>query len=168
MSSDLYRAAIGHFATGVTIVTGIDDAGPVGMTVNALCSLSLEPLLLLVCFDNSSRTLPVVRETGRFGVSVLRYDQDHLSKRFAAKGDERRKFDGVEHELLAGVPVIRGALATLACELREWHPGGDHTIGIGAVEAMEHADGEREPLVWYRGRYTSLSHRRSSAAPPLL
>jgi flavin reductase (DIM6/NTAB) family NADH-FMN oxidoreductase RutF len=163
-----FRAVIGHFATGVTVVSGSDDRGPVGMTANAVCSLSLEPLLLLVCFDSASRTLPVVRATGRFGVSVLRHDQSELAKLFASKRDERRKFDSVPHELVEGVPVVSGALAWLVCDLREWHGGGDHEIGIGAVTAMRHDEEESEPLVWYQGRYTTISHRPSTAAPRLL
>jgi flavin reductase (DIM6/NTAB) family NADH-FMN oxidoreductase RutF len=165
---DRFRTVVGHFATGVAVITGADAEGPVGMTANAVCSLSLEPLLLLVCFDNGSRTLPVVRASGRFGVNVLAHDQAGLAKLFASKRHERRKFDAVEHELHAGVPVIADALAWVVCDLTECHPGGDHTIGIGAVVAMGHGAGESEPLVWYRGRYTTVSHRPSSAAPPLL
>ena len=165
---DRFREVVGHFATGVTVITGADAEGPVGMTANAVCSLSLEPLLFLVCFDTGSRTLPVVRATGRFGVNVLAHDQDELAKLFASKRHERRKFDTVEHELREGVPVIADALAWIVCELRESHAGGDHTIGIGAVTAMGNRAGESEPLVWYRGRYTTVSHRPSSAAPPLL
>jgi 3-hydroxy-9,10-secoandrosta-1,3,5(10)-triene-9,17-dione monooxygenase reductase component len=165
---DRYRAVIGHFATGVTVITGLDADGPVGMTANAICSLSLEPLLLLVCFDNASRTLPVVRAAGSFGVNVLGHDQDQLAKLFASKRDERRKFDDVAHEVHAGAPVIADVLAWVVCELRECHAGGDHTIGVGAVVAMGNKGEEGEPLVWYRGRYTTVSHGPSSAAPPLL
>lgn len=165
---DRFRAVIGHFATGVTVISGNDQRGPVGMTANAVCSLSLDPLLLLVCFDNASRTLPVVRATGRFGVSVLGHEQGELARLFASKRDERRKFDEVEHELTEGVPVITGAVAWVVCELAECHAGGDHTIGIGAVAAMGHLGKETEPLVWYQGRYTTISHRPSTAAPRLL
>jgi 3-hydroxy-9,10-secoandrosta-1,3,5(10)-triene-9,17-dione monooxygenase reductase component len=138
------------------------------MTANAVSSLSLEPLLMLVCFDNASRTLPVVRATGRFGVNVLGRDQHELAKLFASKRHERRKFDTVAHELRTGVPVIDDALAWIVCELTESHAGGDHAIGIGAVLEMGHRGEESEPLVWYRGRYTTVSHRPSSKAPPLL
>jgi flavin reductase (DIM6/NTAB) family NADH-FMN oxidoreductase RutF len=165
---DRFRAVIGHFATGVTVISGNDARGPVGMTANAVCSLSLQPLLLLVCFDNSSRTLPVVRATERFGVSVLGHGQHELAKLFASKRDERRKFDEVEHELTEGVPVIAGSVAWLVCDLVESFTGGDHTIGIGAVVAMSHVREETDPLVWYQGRYTTISHRPSTPAPRLL
>ena len=152
-----FRAVMGHFATGVTVVTGSGPGGAVGMTTNAVCSLSLDPLLVLVCFDNTARTLPVVRATGRFGVNVLEAGQQGLAGQFASKLPPEEKFELVAHGIEHGVPILDGALAWLACELRELVAGGDHTIGIGSVLAMAH--GEGEPLVWYRGRYTSVAAR---------
>ena len=152
---DRYRKVMGHFASGVAVITAAGPDGAQGMTVNAIASLSLEPLLLLVCFDNTARTLPLVRETERFGVNVLRAGQEELARRFASKLPEDEKFATVAHGMEDGVPVIEGALAWLACDLHELLPGGDHTIGIGAVTAM-HADEDGEPLVYYRGRYTGL------------
>jgi flavin reductase (DIM6/NTAB) family NADH-FMN oxidoreductase RutF len=148
---DRFRDVMGRFATGVTVVTATSPDGPVGMTANAVCSLSLEPLLLLVCFDNEARTLPVVRETGRFGVNVLRSDQEDLARLFASKTPESEKFAGVPHTVHDGIPVIEGALAWVGCRLERLIPGGDHTIGIGAVEAAE--AGRGEPLLWFRGSY---------------
>ena len=150
---DRFRSVMGHFATGVTVVTAATPDGPVGMTANAVCSLSLEPLLLLVAFDNDSRTLPVVRETGRFGVNVLAAGQEDLAHLFASKARERDKFAGVAHTVHDGIPVLDGVLAWVGCRLERLIPGGDHTIGIGAVEAAEAGGGE--PLIWYRGMYSS-------------
>jgi flavin reductase (DIM6/NTAB) family NADH-FMN oxidoreductase RutF len=121
------------------------------MTTNALCSLSLDPLLLLVCFDHEARTLPVVRDVRRFAVNVLSAGQGDLAGQFASKIPLERKFEDVEHSLQHGAPVLEGALAWLVCDLRELLPGGDHEIGIGEVVEMGH--GEGEPLVWYRGSY---------------
>jgi flavin reductase (DIM6/NTAB) family NADH-FMN oxidoreductase RutF len=146
-----FRDVMGRFATGVTVVTASSPEGPVGMTANAVCSLSLDPLLLLVCFDNEARTLPVVREVGRFGVNVLRAGQDDLARLFASKLAESEKFAGVPHTVHGGIPVIEGVLAWVGCRLERLIPGGDHTIGIGAVEAAE--AGEGEPLLWFRGSY---------------
>jgi flavin reductase (DIM6/NTAB) family NADH-FMN oxidoreductase RutF len=146
-----YRSVMGHFATGVTVVTAATPDGPVGMTANAVCSLSLEPLLLLVAFDNESRTLPVVRETGRFGVNVLAAGQAELARLFASKTPEREKFAGVAHTVHDGIPVIEGVLAWVGCRLERLVPGGDHTIGIGAVESAE--AGQGDPLIWYRREY---------------
>ena len=149
-----FRQVIGRFPTGVTVVTAMSADGPVGMTANAVTSLSLNPLLLLVCFDNGSRTLPLVRGSRRFGVNVLADGQGELARRFAGKLPEIEKFQGVDHTMDDGVPVIAGAHAWLGCDLVELLPGGDHTIGIGAVVAAEVGVGE--PLVWYDGRYAAL------------
>jgi flavin reductase (DIM6/NTAB) family NADH-FMN oxidoreductase RutF len=150
-----FRAVMGNFATGVAVVTAAGPDGPVGMTANAVCSLSLEPVLLLVCFDDGARTLRVVRETRRFGVNVLEEGQEALARRFASKLPEREKFAGVPHAVHGGIPVLEAALAWVGCALRELVPGGDHTIGIGAVEAAE-TGGRGEPLVWFRGGYRGL------------
>jgi 3-hydroxy-9,10-secoandrosta-1,3,5(10)-triene-9,17-dione monooxygenase reductase component len=148
-----FRDVMGRFATGVTVVTATaPDGRPVGMTVNAVCSLSLDPLLVLVCFANSSRTLRVVRQTRRFGVNVLAEGQQELAVLFASKQAEQTKFAGVQHAVHDGIPVIEGTLAWVGCTLTDLVPGGDHTIGIGAVTAAETASAA-PPLVWYRGEY---------------
>jgi 3-hydroxy-9,10-secoandrosta-1,3,5(10)-triene-9,17-dione monooxygenase reductase component len=149
---DRFRQVIGQFATGVAIVTCKGPDGPAGLTTNAVASLSLEPLLLLVAFDNGSRTLSAVRVSRRFAVNVLRAGQEELARVFASKRVAREKFDAVTHMDAHGVPVIDGALAWLACDLRDLHPAGDHTIGVGAVTHMD-ADSHGEPLVFFRGAY---------------
>jgi len=156
MDPDHYREIIGRFASGVAIVTCAGPDGPAGLTTNAVSSLSLDPLLLLVCFDNGSRTLRAVRETGRFAVNVLREGQHELAGVFASKRVAREKFESVTHTVAHGVPVLDDALAWLACDLRELLPGGDHTIGIGAVtHGAMHPDGR--PLVWFAGAFTALN-----------
>jgi flavin reductase (DIM6/NTAB) family NADH-FMN oxidoreductase RutF len=147
-----FRSVMGHFATGVTVVTAATPEGPVGMTANAVCSLSLEPLLLLVAFDNEARTLSAVHRTGRFGVNVLAAGQEELARLFASKLRDRDKFAGVAHTVNDGIPVLDGVLAWVGCRLERLIPAGDHTIGIGAVEAAE-AGQEGAPLLWFRGRY---------------
>ena len=147
-----FREVMGHFATGVTVVTASGADGPVGMTANAVCSLSLDPLLALVCFANGSRTLRVVRERRRFGVNVLAAGQEELARLFASKLPEAEKFAGVQHTVHNDIPVIEGTLAWVGCTLERLDPGGDHTIGIGAVIAAEKAS-DGEPLIWYRGEY---------------
>jgi 3-hydroxy-9,10-secoandrosta-1,3,5(10)-triene-9,17-dione monooxygenase reductase component len=150
-----FRETMGRFTTGVCVVTALSPHGPAGLTTNAVSSLSLEPALVLVCFDNTSRTLPIVREAGRFAVNVLRAGQEELAATFASKDlmpDE--KFAAVTHSADHGVPLLDGALAWLACDLQALHPGGDHTIGVGAVTQMAYEDGD--PLVFYRGTYRTL------------
>jgi 3-hydroxy-9,10-secoandrosta-1,3,5(10)-triene-9,17-dione monooxygenase reductase component len=151
-----YRDVIGSFPTGVAIVTATSSGGPAGLTTNAVSSLSLDPVLLLVCFDNGSRTLPVVREAGRFAVNLLRAGQEELARVFASKRVATEKFESVTHTVAHGVPVLDDALAWLACDLEALHPAGDHTIGIGRVTQL-YADDDGEPLVFFRGRFARLS-----------
>lgn len=151
-----FRTTIGHFATGVTVVTATGPHGHAGLTTNAVMSLSLDPLLLLVAFDNASRTLPVVREAGRFAVNVLRAGQQDLAAVFASKRVAAEKFEAVTHNVEHGVPVLDDALAWVVCDLRELLPGGDHTIGIGEVAAFDH-DPAGRPLVFFRGEYAELA-----------
>jgi flavin reductase (DIM6/NTAB) family NADH-FMN oxidoreductase RutF len=150
----IYRDTIGSFATGVAIVTTRGPNGPAGMTTTAVASLSLQPLLLLVCFDRASRTLDVVRESRRFAVNVLRAADADLAAVFASKRVAREKFESVTHSEAHGVPVLDSALAWIACELRELVPGGDHEIGIGEVIGMGTGE-DSPPLVWFHGRYTT-------------
>ena len=148
-----YRSAIGHFATGVAVVTCDGPDGPSGLTTNAVSSLSLDPLLLLVCFENASRTLTAVRGAGRFAVNVLRAGQEELAAVFASKAMQAEKFEAVTHRIEHAVPVLDDALAWIACDVHELHPGGDHTIGIGVVTHVWSAPGEPAPLLFYRGAF---------------
>jgi 3-hydroxy-9,10-secoandrosta-1,3,5(10)-triene-9,17-dione monooxygenase reductase component len=135
----------------VAVITSAGSGGTGGMTANALCSLSLEPLLVLVCFENEARTLPIVREAGRFAVNVLSAGQQELAAVFASKMPEPEKLEGVAHRIQDRVPIIEGTLAWAVCELRELIAGGDHTIAIGEVVSM--GLGRGQPLLWYAGRY---------------
>ena len=148
---ELFREVFGRFATGVAVVTSATPGASGGMTANALCSLSLDPLLALVCFENNARTLPIVREAGRFAVNVLSADQMEVAEVFASKLPESEKLEGVPHRYEAGIPLIEGALSWVVCTLRELIAGGDHTIAIGEVVAMGLGDGY--PLLWYGGQY---------------
>ena len=147
-----FRDTVGLFPTGVTVVTARDETGPAGLTTNAFSSLSLDPPLILVCFDNGSRTLPVVQSSRRFAVNVLRAGPDQLARVFASKRVADEKFAAVTHDAALGVPVLDGALAWFVCEVRDLLPGGDHTIGVGAVTDLDF-DPDGEPLVFHRGAY---------------
>ena len=152
---ELFREVFGRFATGVAVITSAGPSGSGGMTANALCSLSLDPLLVLVCFENRARTLPLVRDSGRFGINVLTADQERLAGVFASKLPESEKLDGVPHRFQSGVPVIEDSLAWAVCDLRELIPGGDHTIAIGEVGEL--GLGEGEPLLWFGGGYHAVA-----------
>ncbi len=156
-----YREVIGSFATGVAIVTAQSDEGPAGLTTNAVTSLSLDPLLLLVCFDNASRTLPIVERAGRFAVNVLHAGQRDLARVFASKRIAEEKFDAATHTVAHGVPVLDDALAWIACDLESLTQAGDHSIGIGRVTHLSADDGPaNEPLLFFRGGFAHLT------APP--
>jgi 3-hydroxy-9,10-secoandrosta-1,3,5(10)-triene-9,17-dione monooxygenase reductase component len=157
-----FRAACGHFATGVCVVTSLGPDGPSGMTANAVSSLSLDPPLMIVCFALTSRTLAAVEHSRRFGVQFLAHDQEDIAARFASKLPEAEKFEGIDWRERAGVPSIDGSLAWLGCELRELYPGGDHRIGVGEVVDLWEVEGD--PLVFFRGDYWSLANRED--APP--
>lgn len=150
-----FRAAMGSFPTGVAVVTARGGDGPAGLTTNAIASLSLEPLLLLVCFARGSRTLPIVRDAGRFAVNLLRDDQEEIARTFASSRVAREKFDAVTHREAHGVPVIDDALAWLACDVDALHPGGDHVIVVGRVTQLAH-DRAAHPLVFAGGEFSGL------------
>ncbi|MGW6454913.1 flavin reductase family protein [Streptomyces sp. NPDC055078] len=154
VSPGQFRDAFARLPTGVSIVTTYGPEGPYGMTAAALCSLSLEPPLTLVAIANESRTLARVRAHGSFGVNVLHAHQAPLAERFARpdQGPVDR-FAGLAHDRIASVPVLRRALAWLACEVQDTHPGGDHTILTGLVRATGHSDGT--PLIWHNRRFTT-------------
>jgi 3-hydroxy-9,10-secoandrosta-1,3,5(10)-triene-9,17-dione monooxygenase reductase component len=166
-----FRAVIGHFPTGVAVVTSHGREGSAGLTTNAVTSVSLDPVLILVCFDNDSRTLPVVRDSGRFAVNVLRAGQEELALVFASKRLASEKFEAVSHRVVNGMPLLDDVLAWLTCDLEALHPAGDHTIGVGRVTSLDADDGG-EPLVFFRGRFAGLavesgreSGRRASDSP---
>jgi flavin reductase (DIM6/NTAB) family NADH-FMN oxidoreductase RutF len=155
LDPDRYRTVFGHFATGVAVITVAGPRGDGGMTANAVCSVSLDPLLALVCFEQDARTLPLVRDAGRFAVNVLRAGSEDVARVFASKVPEGEKLRDVPHRREDGLPILDAALAWIACEVRELIPAGDHEIAIGEVVAMDVTDGD--PLLWYRGRYRELA-----------
>jgi flavin reductase (DIM6/NTAB) family NADH-FMN oxidoreductase RutF len=152
-----FRQAMGHFATGVTVVTSIGaDGEPVGTTASAVTSLSLDPPLVLVCFDRASLTLQAVRAHGAFVVNVLAAPQQHLSVCFARRG-QAAAWDGVRHRPgPTGCPRLDGVLAALECTVEYSLPGGDHEIVVGRIRDAETIGEDAAPLLYWRGTYASL------------
>jgi flavin reductase (DIM6/NTAB) family NADH-FMN oxidoreductase RutF len=150
-----FRAVMARFATGVAVVTSSGPAGPAGMTANALASLSLDPLLVMVGFELQSRTLAAVQHSRRFAINVLASEQEPMSRIFAGKQPEPEKFALCAFNECSGVPVLEGALAWLCCEVHAIYPGGDHVIVVGNVGEMGGSGGE--PLLFYGGRYHRLT-----------
>lgn len=146
------RDAFGCFATGVTIVTGMDEDGtPVGFTANSFTSVSLDPPLLLVCPGRTASSLPAIRRTGRFGVSVLSVDQQAIAERFAMRGVDRfGAGQWVESE--SGLKLLEGACANFDCTLVNDIEAGDHQLLIGRIDSFR-SSADRVPLMYLRGRY---------------
>lgn len=154
-----FRDALGRFASGITVVTGVMPAGTkVGLTVSAFASLSLAPPLILVCLDRATGCLDAFTEGERFAVNVLASDQDAVSTLFAGPANPFTSADVRHHEDAAGVPLLDGCLANLQCRRREVMDGGDHVVLTGLVERTETAAG-RAPLVYYRGGYGDFRPR---------
>ncbi|HEV2591398.1 MAG TPA: flavin reductase family protein [Gaiellaceae bacterium] len=149
MDDEVFRDVIGNFATGITIVTAADSGQQYGTTVSAVCSLSLEPPMLLVCLNRTSRTMAVVDRTRHFAVNILGVGQGELARAFATDRDD--KFDDVEFdEGQFGVPLLRDAIAHIECTVRETATGGTHTVFFGEVQRAERFEGE--PILYYRGQ----------------
>jgi flavin reductase (DIM6/NTAB) family NADH-FMN oxidoreductase RutF len=151
---DVFRRAMSHLPTGVTVVTALGDGGPSGLTANAVLSLSLDPPLMLAALDRGSRTLRTVEEAGRFGVNVLAADQAELARSFSTKLEMEEKWDGVAWRERGGIPALDGIVVWVGCELRDVLAGGDHVIVTGAVLDVAARDGD--PLIFYRGAYMPL------------
>lgn len=149
-----FRTAMGMLPTGVTIVTAGGPEGPAGATANAVCSLSIEPMLMLACLDRGSRTLLAVQAANRFGISVLQAGQEGVARAFATKAPVTEKWAGVAWSERGGVPAIDGALVQVACELHDVIAGGDHVIVTGEVSDLATSDGD--PLVFHAGAYRPL------------
>ena len=158
LSSAEFRKAMGCFATGVTIIT-VDLEGEVhGMTANAFASVSLDPMLVLVCVDHSTRTHAHLHAKKRFGINILRQDQRAISEYYArperdherAETEAGARFDRTRH----GTPVLHGALAYLECKLHSAELAGDHSIFIAEVEDVVVREGE--PLLFFRGKYRKV------------
>lgn len=148
-----FRRVVGHFATGVSIVTTCRaDGSAAGLTVSAVSALSLDPTLVLVCVDRGSDTLPWLERAGSFAVNVLEEGRgETLARRFAGGGAEE-KFRGVAWRAeRTGAPVLDEALAWMDCRVTAALPGGDHTIFVGEVLAADAREGT--PLLYYRGGF---------------
>ncbi len=158
VTPELFRRVMGSFPTGITVLTAEREPGKVhGMTANTLTSVSLDPLLILVCIDQNARLLTCLKAQRRFGVNILKDTQRKISEYFA-----KLEQDPAEEGRLGvrfrwtptGIPLLEDALAHLACNVVAQYMSGDHTIFVGEVESMELKEGE--PLLYHRGEYRSL------------
>ena len=150
-----FREVLGHFATGVTIVSALEGGEPVGFTCQAFAALSLDPPMVILAPARSSTSWPRIAQAGAFCVNILEEHQEALSRTFAVSGSD--KFDGVGWTPgVTGSPLLEGSLAAIECRLGEIFEGGDHELVTGHVVAME--VGKGRPLLYYRsgfGRFVS-------------
>ena len=177
IEKDFFRQVLGHFATGVTVVTTNSKGIISGLTVNAFCSVSLDPPLVLVCVDLTSNTLPLIREGKNFAVNILSNEQEFLSRCFATPSIERyENFCHAEYTTaVTGAPILEGTIAFVDARVVAEYPGGDHIIFLGQVEAIgipgksefvqditpeqstlvtgETNGDDTQPLGYYRGQY---------------
>ena len=148
------RNVLGHFATGLTVITAATENGPAGFTCQSFASLSLEPALVTFSPARTSSTWPLLRQAGRFTINILPADHQHLAAQFARSGAD--KFAGVDHSPSPlGNPILDGALAWVDCELHQEYDGGDHTIVVAAVHALS-ARSDVDPLLFFKGDYVSV------------
>lgn len=149
-----FRAVLGRFATGVTVVTALDKRGrDAGMTVSALASVSLDPPLVLICIDHTASIYNTLSKATHFIVNILSEGQEALARRFAERGTNR--FSGIGYEKgQNGAAVLLETLGYLECEVVALHESGDHDVIVGEVEVA--VSNEGKPLLYYRGGYAQL------------
>ncbi len=158
-----FRQVLGHFCTGVTVITAMDNGEPVGFSCQAFAALSLDPPLVVFCPSLASVTWKRIARVKLFAVNVLTEDQHDVANRFGRSGAD--KFRGLTwSQDAAGSPILSGALTWAGCEIESVHEGGDHNIVIGRVRELGECGAQR-PLLFYRGRYATPAE---SAGPPEL
>jgi 3-hydroxy-9,10-secoandrosta-1,3,5(10)-triene-9,17-dione monooxygenase reductase component len=150
---EAFRQVLGHFCTGVTVITTANEGRPAGFACQAFAALSLEPPLVLFCPSRSSATWPVIERAGHFCANVLADGQQELARRFGTSGDD--KFAGVRWSPApSGAPVLAGALTWVECAVEAVHEAGDHYLVVGRVTGLG-ACRAGKPLLFYRGRYAA-------------
>jgi len=157
-SPELFRRVMGSFPTGITVLTVEREPGQVhGMTANSFTSVSLDPLLILVCIDQDARLLSFLKTQRRFGVNILKDTQQKISEHYAKlqqDPDEEARL-GVHFQWTpTGIPLLEDALAHLGCNVVAQYMSGDHSIFVAEVETLELKEGE--PLLYHRGKYRPL------------
>ncbi|SDQ70093.1 flavin reductase family protein [Thermostaphylospora chromogena] len=159
---DHYKAVLGRFCTGVTVVTSLYEGKPVGFTCQSFCALSLEPPLVLLCLQKTSTTWPKIRRSGRLAINVLGEHQQAIGRRFGRTGIDR--FAGVEwRPSPAGMPLLSGTLAWLECRLTEEIDAGDHTIAVAAVDELGTGPAQ-QPLLFFQGRFVGYDVKEAMSA----
>jgi 3-hydroxy-9,10-secoandrosta-1,3,5(10)-triene-9,17-dione monooxygenase reductase component len=152
-----FREALGHYASGITVITSHIDGENVGFTCQSFYSVSMNPPLVSFSVMSSSASFPKIRQAGRFAVNILSEEQVRISNQFARRGAD--KWDGVEwQESPLGNPIIAGSLHWLDCEIYAEHAAGDHLIVIGEVKALDLQEAAAtQPLLYFKGQYRNIA-----------
>ena len=155
-NSDLFRQAWGSFATGVSLITTVEEGGAVhGMTANGIASVSLDPMLAMVCVGHSAKTFPILEASGKFGINILAEDQKAIGEYYAKSDNSEDKSPATFKLTGTGTPFLTGSLASMDCRVVNAHVEGDHTVFIGQVSEIEVAKGS--PLLFYGGKWMTLN-----------
>lgn len=149
----LFRKVMGHYPTGVTVVSALEDDHPVGLAIGSFFSVSLEPPLVGFCVARTSTSWPRIEAAGQFAISVLAEDQQETSGRFASKVEDKFEGERWEPSEVTGSPEIVGALAHIDCTLHSVLDGGDHVIVLGRVRSLDVQRDDVGPLLFFRGGY---------------
>ena len=159
---DLFRRAWGKFATGVSVITSIEEDGSVhGMAANGIASVSLDPMLVLVCVDHRRNTYKLIRDSGRFAINILNEGQTSVAEYYARPPERRVAPPDCEIVVTdGGAARIVGGLTFMACSIYEEFTQGDHTIFIGKVEDLEVGVGR--PLIFFDSKFNELAHNGSA------
>jgi 3-hydroxy-9,10-secoandrosta-1,3,5(10)-triene-9,17-dione monooxygenase reductase component len=150
--ADSFRHVLGHYPTGVAVITARPSAEPIGMAMNSFTSLSLQPPLVLFCPASASTTWPQLRDAGLIAINVLSARQEPVSRAFAARGADR--FAGLDWSPgQNGAPLLHDALGWMECHVQAEYPAGDHSVVIAQIDRMGVHDAIEDPLVFFRGAY---------------
>ncbi len=150
-----FRKALGHYASGITVITSYIDGEPIGFTCQSFYSVSMSPQLVSFSVMSSSASYPKIRQAGRFAVNILSDEQVKISNQFARQGTN--KWHGVYwQESPLGNPIIVGSLHWIDCEIYAEHAAGDHLIVVGEVKALNLKEAASQPLLYYKGQYCNM------------
>ncbi|MGK8509659.1 flavin reductase family protein [Nocardia asiatica] len=167
-TAEKFREVLGHFPTGITVITGSSAGKPFGFTCQSFSALSLDPPLVVVLPSRKSVSWPQIAESGSFCVNVLSEGQRDVSARFGQSGSD--KFAEIDwHPSPLGLPVLAGSCTWMDCSIERTYPGGDHLIIVGRVQHLGASSESVSPLIFHRGRYATgrplLVENRSRSTP---
>ena len=152
----MFRRAWGNFATGVSLITTLENDGSVhGMTANGIASVSLDPMLVMVCVSHNANTFPIISETGRYGINILNENQKEIGEYYSSSSDlDSSRYESAFIAAQSGIPFVKNSLASMDCKVVSAHREGDHTIFVGSVEEIQVCEGK--PLLFFSSTWMTL------------